>query len=99
MIGGTYTAAATGGGSGIPVTFSSLTPVVCSVGGNAVSFLGLGVCALAANQAGNTAYLAAGQQTQQITVRYPFTGFFEPVDGAGTLNVLKAGKPCRFGSA
>ena len=98
VIGGTYTAAATGGGSGMPVTFSSLTPVVCSVGGNAVSFLALGVCTLAANQAGNTAYLAAGQQSQQITVRYPFTGFFEPVDGAGTLNVLKASKavPFRF---
>ena len=50
------------------MTFSSLTPAVCTVSGSAVSFLGLGTCTLAADQAGNTAYLAAPQQTQQLSV-------------------------------
>ncbi|MEO7138447.1 MAG: beta-propeller fold lactonase family protein [Gemmatimonadales bacterium] len=98
VLGGSYTAAATGGGSGNPVTFSSLTPAVCTVSGSAVAFVGVGACTLAADQAANTAYLAAPQQTQQLSVIYPFTGFFQPVDGAGTLNVLKAGKavPIKF---
>jgi YVTN family beta-propeller protein len=98
VLGGSYTVGATGGGSGVAVIFSSLTPVVCTVSASAVSFLGLGTCTIAANQAGNAAYLGAPQQLQQVSVIYPFTGFFQPVDGAGTLNVLKASKavPIRF---
>ena len=98
VLGGNYTVAATGGGSGVAVIFSSLTPAACTVSGSTVTFIGLGTCSIAANQAGNAAYLAAPQQLQQMTVIYPFTGFFQPVDGAGTLNVVKASKavPIRF---
>jgi probable HAF family extracellular repeat protein len=98
LLDGNYTIAATGGGSGIAVTFSSLTPATCSVTGSSVGFIGVGTCVLAADQAGNAAYTSAPQQTQQLSVIYSFTGFFQPVDGANTVNVLKISKavPIRF---
>ena len=68
VYGGTYTVSATGGGSGNPVTFSSLTTTVCSVSNSTVSFVGIGLCTVAANQAGNANYLAAPQSTQTFTI-------------------------------
>ncbi|HEX9485032.1 MAG TPA: hypothetical protein VF929_10645 [Gemmatimonadaceae bacterium] len=46
LIGGSYSVSATGGLSGNPVTFTSLTPSVCSVSINAVALLGTGSCTL-----------------------------------------------------
>jgi hypothetical protein len=69
VVGGpTYTVTATGGGSGNPVVFSSGTPSICSVSGSTVSFVGTGTCTIDANQAGNTQYSAAPQQTQSFAV-------------------------------
>jgi alpha-tubulin suppressor-like RCC1 family protein len=66
-VGGTSTASATAT-SGLPVTFSSTTPTICSVSGNTVTGLTAGTCTIAADQAGNANYSAAPQVTQSITV-------------------------------
>jgi hypothetical protein len=66
--GPTYTVTATGGASGTPVLFSSLTTSICTVAGSTVSFVAVGVCQVAANQAGTVNYEAAAQATQSMTV-------------------------------
>jgi hypothetical protein len=68
VYGGTYTVGATGGGSGNPVIFSSTTLSVCTVSGSTVTFVGVGTCTVAADQAGNGNYNAAPQVTQSISV-------------------------------
>ncbi len=45
--------------SGLPVSFNSTTPVVCSVSGKTVSPLSIGACVIVASQAGNSTYVAA----------------------------------------
>ncbi len=68
VVGGpSYAVAATGGGSGNPVTFSSATSGVCTVSSSTVSFVGTGTCTLDANQAGNANYTAAPTATQSFT--------------------------------
>jgi hypothetical protein len=64
----TYTVAATGGGSGQPVTFGSATPAVCTVSGSTVTFVGVGTCMVTADQAGNKDYNAALTATQNVAV-------------------------------
>lgn len=64
----TATVSATGGGSGNPVVFSSLTPAVCTVSGSTVSAVVVGTCTVAANQAGNDDYSAAVQVTGSIQI-------------------------------
>jgi len=68
LIGGTYTVAATGGASGSAVSFSSLTASVCTVNGTTASFIGVGTCRIAANQAGGNGYQAAPQAEQAFVV-------------------------------
>jgi hypothetical protein len=66
----TYQVAATGGGSGNPVTFS-IDPgsaQVCSVSGATVTFNHAGTCVIDAHQAGNASYRAAPQAQQTVTV-------------------------------
>lgn len=77
VVGGTGTVSATGGASGNPVVFSSLTPGVCTVSGTNGSIVtknAAGVCTIAANQAGSTTiamiYLAAPQVTQNMVDRH-----------------------------
>jgi hypothetical protein len=69
--GGTYVVAATGGGSGNPVTFSidsSSSSSACSVRGSTVTFGQPGSCVIDANQAGAAKYQPAPQAQQTITV-------------------------------
>ena len=74
IIGGAYTAIASGGGSGNAVVFSSLTAGTCSVSGSMVSFIAHGTCTIAANQSGTTIaggvyiYLPASQATQTFVI-------------------------------
>ncbi|MES2521287.1 MAG: hypothetical protein V4617_01220 [Gemmatimonadota bacterium] len=64
----TYALVATGGASGNPVTFSSLTPATCTVSGATATFVTAGSCTLAADQASSATYAAAPQVTQLLTV-------------------------------
>ena len=67
--GATYTVTAAAS-SGLSVAFSATagSAGICTVSGASVSFVGAGTCTLAANQAGNGSYLAAGQVQQSFTV-------------------------------
>jgi len=59
---------ATAGASSSPVLFGSLTPDICSVSGNVVTYLETGLCIVTANQAADANYNAAPQVTLDITV-------------------------------
>jgi hypothetical protein len=54
--------------SGLPVTFTSLTPSVCTVSANKASLLVEGTCSVKATQAGNAEYLAASAVSRSFTV-------------------------------
>ncbi len=54
--------------SGLTVTYSSLTPSVCTVAGTNVTPVSAGTCTIAANQAGNGNFNAALQVTQDVTI-------------------------------
>ena len=54
--------------SGLPVTFTSSTPAVCSVGGNTLTLIAAGNCTINANQAGNASTAAAATLTRTFTV-------------------------------
>jgi hypothetical protein len=68
-LGGTATVSATAS-SGLGVTYSSLTPAICSVDGNTglVTDLTAGTCIIAADQPGNSHYAPAPRATVQIPV-------------------------------
>ncbi|MEZ5464677.1 MAG: FG-GAP-like repeat-containing protein [Lysobacteraceae bacterium] len=69
-----FSVAATGGASGNPVTFASLTPVVCSTSGSdgsTITLNAIGTCTLRASQAGNAGYTAAADVDQSFTVIEP----------------------------
>ncbi len=52
----------------LPVTFSSLTPSVCTVSGLVVTNVAVGTCTIAGNQGGNATLGAAQQVTQSFQV-------------------------------
>lgn len=54
--------------SGLPVTFSSQTPGVCSVTDTTVTLLSAGTCTIAADQVGNATYAAAPRVTRSFAV-------------------------------
>jgi hypothetical protein len=45
--------------SGLPVTFTTTTPAVCTVSGSTATLSGYGFCGVVATQAGNGEYFAA----------------------------------------
>ncbi len=68
------TVSASGGGSGNPVTFSAGPTGVCTASGSNgqnITLVGIGVCTVTANQAGNANYMAASPVAQSLTVSYP----------------------------
>jgi hypothetical protein len=69
IVGGTYNVVATAS-SGLPValTIAATSSGVCTIAGTTVTFIGAGNCTVTANQAGNTAFLAAPQATQVVLV-------------------------------
>jgi hypothetical protein len=74
LVGGSgYDVAATGGGSGNPVTLTidPSAASVCSISGALVAFIGPGRCVIDANQAGSGGYSAAPQVQQRFIVRPP----------------------------
>ena len=54
--------------SGLPVSFSSTTPAVCTVVGAIVTVLAEGVCTITASQAGDASYPAAIPVSRSFTV-------------------------------
>jgi hypothetical protein len=55
-------------GSGIPITFTSLTTSVCTVSGNTATLIATGTCSVQASEAGSSLYAAATSVTQSFTV-------------------------------
>ncbi|PYO48471.1 MAG: hypothetical protein DMD72_07210 [Gemmatimonadetes bacterium] len=93
VVGGAYTVTATGGASGNPVIFSSLTPGTCGISGAMVSFTAAGGCTIAANQAGNSPYLPANQVTQSLVIDT------RPVANAGSAQTGYEGSAVTFNAA
>jgi hypothetical protein len=67
--GPTYVVAATAT-SGLPVAFTidATATAVCSIAGSTVSFIGIGICVIDANQAGDANFTAAPQVQQSFAV-------------------------------
>lgn len=63
-----FTLTATGGASGLPVTFTSSNTAVATVSGNTVTLVGAGSTNITASQAGNANYNAAANVQQTLTV-------------------------------
>jgi hypothetical protein len=108
--GGTVELMATGGASGLPVTFSTKTEAVCTTGGTngaRVTFVSVGTCAITASQAGNASYAAAadvtesfaiGQASQTITFPDPVQTRFVPGDQITLTATASSGLPVQFTS-
>jgi hypothetical protein len=106
-VGGTGTLSATGGASGYPVTFSSLTGSICSITltGGSVAGLAAGTCTIAANQQGDANYYAPPQTTLSFTITQGTqtitlgTAPTVVVSGTGSLSATSsAGLPVSFTS-
>ncbi len=63
------TLTASGGASGNPVTFATTSAAsICTVVGTQLTYVGVGVCNLTANQAAGNGYSAAPQVTASVTI-------------------------------
>lgn len=84
-VGGSGTLVATAS-SGLPVAFGSLSPTTCGVAGSSVTGLAVGICTVAANQAGNNDFNPAPQSTLSFEIAAA------PVPpGAPTITSIVAG--------
>lgn len=63
-------------GSGLPVSFTSATPGVCTAAGNQASLIAAGTCTLLADQAGDDAWLPAPQASRS----FPVTKLAQTID-------------------
>ena len=54
--------------AGLTVSYSSLTPGICTVSGTSVTAISTGTCTIAANQGGNATTSPAAQETQSVQV-------------------------------
>jgi hypothetical protein len=54
--------------SGLPVSFTSATPGICTTKSTLVTLLGAGTCSITASQSGNASYSAAPAVTRNFTV-------------------------------
>ncbi len=65
---------ASGGASGNPIVFATTSASsICTVSGSTVTFVGIGVCNLTANQAAGGNYSAAPRATASITIYTTYT--------------------------
>jgi Putative Ig domain/FG-GAP-like repeat len=76
--------------SGLPVTYTSQTPGVCTVTGSTVNLVSVGPCTIAASQPGDTSYAAAPSVVRSIAVMPPCGAVAFPI---GTLPPALAGLP------
>jgi sugar lactone lactonase YvrE len=63
----TYSLTATAS-SGLPVTFTTTTPTICTISGNTATLLAVGYCAIEASQAGNNDYAVAPSVGRNLQV-------------------------------
>lgn len=100
-LGGTGTVSAIGGDSGNPLVFSSLTQGICTIAGTTVTGVSPSSCIIAAYQAGDAAYSAAQQVTQNFMVGFPTAASGNNPGGAGTITVSVSANPagCGFSAA
>ena len=54
--------------SGLPVSFTSMTPGVCTVSGNTATLTAAGLCSIAADQPGNASFMVATRVIQGFNV-------------------------------
>jgi len=103
LLGGTGNVTASGGGSGNPVLFASITPDVCTSSGDngaVVTGLAVGTCTITADQEGNAAWLTAPQATQSFVIVAVYT--VTPTAGSGgsidpsTPQTIMAGEAATF---
>ena len=94
--------------SGLPVSFASVTPGICSVAGASVSFIMGGQCIVTADQPGDSVYAAAPQVVQSFNItsstnNINFTSPSTPVPQSSTpvqlFAVADSGDPVIFTSA
>jgi CSLREA domain-containing protein len=71
--------------SGLPVTFASTTPTVCTVAGSTVNLVSAGTCTIQATQAGTAMFAAATPVSASFTVTMvaPTIGFTVPNQSYG----------------
>lgn len=74
--------------SGLPVTYSSLTPSVCTVTGSSVTVLTTGTCTIEANQFGNEYFTVAPAVSQSVSVTALPAATPVPTLGAWALALL-----------
>jgi len=78
-VGGTVALNATAS-SGLTVTYTSDTPLVCGISGSDATMLKAGTCTIIASQDGNEEYNAAEDVEQSFEILpWRFEGFFAPV--------------------
>jgi len=77
--GTTGTVSATGGASGLPVTFTSLTTDICTISDATVTPVSAGTCIIAADQEGDANFNAAIRVSQEFSVTPPVTACNTPV--------------------
>ena len=91
--------------SGLPVSFRSGTPAVCTVSGSTVTPLAAGMCAITATQDGNSDYAAATDITRSFRVKATQSiTFTQPGSAAAGVTVplsatASSGLPVSFRSA
>jgi lysophospholipase L1-like esterase len=83
-----FTISATGGASGNPVTFASVTATACTVSGTTVTLASAGTCTIRASQAGNANYGAATDVDQSFTI----------TQGAQAITGFAPASPVVFGA-
>jgi len=74
--------------SGLPVSYSSQTPAVCSVSGKIITMVALGNCNIAADQAGNASFSPAPQMVQSIAIQQATAAKAVPTLSQGMLVIM-----------
>lgn len=82
--------------SGLPVSYTTTTPTICTVSGNTITGVSFGTCNITANQAGNSSFSAAqavnqsvviGTQTISFTLPTLMVGESFPLTATATSNL------------
>lgn len=72
--------------SGLPVSFSTPTPTICSVTGTTVTLLAAGACEIIARQSGNATFTSAAEVSRSFDIAVAAT-----IPGAPSIGLASAG--------